>query len=106
MEDRRIKLNGGRARPSERTAGNPEEKGLSVILFTRKRGQKVIVANAIEITVLEITKAEVRLGIDAPNHIAVRRSEIHEQLKRESPSAAQSQIPDEHTLEKILKEPE
>jgi carbon storage regulator len=82
-----------------------EGEGFSMIVFTRKRGEKVIVANAIEITVLQISKTEVRLGIDAPEHITVYRAEVYDRLKREDPSAVKSQLLDEQTLKRILEEP-
>ena len=50
-----------------------------MLIITRKKDQKIIVADDIEITVLEVGRNRVRFGIKAPKHIP-----IHTHLK-ESP---------------------
>lgn len=55
-----------------------------MLVLTRKTGQRVCVGNAIVFTVLETRKNKVRIGIDAPHHIAVDREEVWEK-KRERP---------------------
>lgn len=74
-----------------------------MLVLSRKRGEKVVVANAIEIEVLKIDKHSVRLGIKAPSHIAVFRYEVYERIKRNNAAETQSQIPDEETWEKMAK---
>lgn len=50
-----------------------------MLIISRKKNQKIIVADNIEITVLEVGRNRVRFGINAPKHIP-----IHTHLK-ESP---------------------
>jgi carbon storage regulator len=47
-----------------------------MLVLTRKLGQKVVIAEDITVTLLEIGGNKVRLGIEAPDHIRVLRSEL------------------------------
>ena len=48
-----------------------------MLVLTRKKGQAIVIAEAIEIVVLEVRGERVKLGIKAPSDIAVDRLEIH-----------------------------
>jgi carbon storage regulator len=56
-----------------------------MLIISRKKDQKIIVADDIEITILEVGRNRVRFGIKAPKHIP-----IHTKLKT-------SPTPDEST---------
>ncbi len=47
-----------------------------MLIISRKKDQKIIVADDIEITILEVGRNRVRFGIKAPKHIP-----IHTRLK-------------------------
>jgi carbon storage regulator len=53
-----------------------------MLVLTRKTGQKIIIANDIEVTILETRGDAVKLGIEAPKHISIYREEIYEEIKR------------------------
>ena len=72
-----------------------------MLVVTRKRDERLIIGNEIEIQVLRIGRDNVRIGIKAPSHISVYRHEIYEAIKNQNPSAVESQIPDKDMLEKI-----
>jgi carbon storage regulator CsrA len=55
-----------------------------MLIISRKKDQKIIVADDIEITILEVGRNRVRFGIRAPKHIP-----IHTRLKT-SPVPEQS----------------
>jgi carbon storage regulator len=74
-----------------------------MLVVTRKKDEKLIIGNEIEIQVLRIGRDNVRLGIKAPAHISIYRSEISEAIKSENLNAVASQIPDKETLDKISK---
>ena len=76
---------------------------IAMLVVTRKRDEKLIIGNEIEIQVLRIGRDNVRLGIKAPAHISIYRYEIYEAIKNENVSAVTSQIPDKETLDKISK---
>ena len=65
-----------------------------MLVVTRKKDEKLIIGNEIEIQVLRIGRDNVRLGIKAPSHISIYRYEIYEAIKKENVTATQSQIPD------------
>ena len=72
-----------------------------MLVVTRKKDEKLIIGNEIEIQVLRIGRDNVRLGIKAPSHISIYRYEIYEAIKQENVTAVKSQIPDKDTLEAI-----
>ena len=72
-----------------------------MLVVTRKKDEKLIIGNEIEIQVLRIGRDNVRLGIKAPSHISIYRYEIYEAIKQENVSAVQSQIPDKETMETL-----
>jgi carbon storage regulator len=72
-----------------------------MLVVTRKKDEKLIIGNEIEIQVLRIGRDNVRLGIKAPTHISIYRYEIYEAIKSENVAAVTSQIPDRETLEKL-----
>jgi len=47
-----------------------------MLVFTRKKSERVVINENIVITIVEIRGDKVRIGIDAPAHIAVDREEI------------------------------
>lgn len=53
-----------------------------MLVLTRKTGQKLIIANEIQVTVLETKGESVKLGIEAPRHISIYREEIFEEIKK------------------------
>lgn len=72
-----------------------------MLVVTRKKDERLIIGNEIEIQVLRIGRDNVRLGIKAPAHISIYRNEIYEAIKNQNLSAVESQIPDKALLEKI-----
>lgn len=57
-----------------------------MLIISRKKDQKIIIADDIEITILEVGRNRVRFGIKAPKHVI-----IHTRLKT-SPSEAQDNV--------------
>ncbi len=51
-----------------------------MLILTRKLGEKVIIANQIEITLLEIRGRQARLGIQAPPDIVINREEVQKKI--------------------------
>lgn len=47
-----------------------------MLILTRKIGEKIMIADNIEIVVLGVKGSQVRLGIKAPKNISVHREEI------------------------------
>lgn len=71
-----------------------------MLVLTRKTGQSLIIADGIEITIVEIKGEQVKLAINAPKEVPVHRKEIYELIKEENREAAQ--LPENLDLDKIL----
>jgi len=52
-----------------------------MLVLARKVGQSIVIAEDVEITVIEVRGEQVRLGINAPKSVAVHRKELLEQIK-------------------------
>ncbi|SUO92325.1 carbon storage regulator CsrA [Suttonella indologenes] len=55
-----------------------------MLILTRRIGETIIIDDEIQVTVLAVKGNQVRLGIEAPNHIAVHREEIYQRLLQEN----------------------
>lgn len=57
-----------------------------MLVLSRRLDEVVVIGegvDAVELTVLEISRGKVRLGFSAPNHIAVDRLEVRRRRQRE-----------------------
>jgi len=43
-----------------------------MLIISRKRDERIVIANEIEITILEVGRNRVRFGIKAPKHIPIQ----------------------------------
>jgi carbon storage regulator len=48
-----------------------------MLVLSRKKEEAIVIGDNIRVTVLEVRGNRVRLGIQAPNDVAVHRLEIH-----------------------------
>ena len=46
-----------------------------MLVLTRKDGEKLMIGDGIEITIVETKPGSVKLGIDAPEHLAIVRDD-------------------------------
>ena len=54
-----------------------------MLILTRRVVETVMIGDDVTVTVLGVKGNQVRVGINAPKHIAVHREEIYERIKRE-----------------------
>lgn len=59
------------------------EQENDMIIFTRKKGESIVIGDDIEVVVTDIKGDKVYLGIKAPRTISVYRKETHEAIQRE-----------------------
>jgi len=62
-----------------------------MLVLSRTRDETIMIGDDIEITVVDIRGDKVRLGINAPSHIAVHRKEVYDAIQRENRLAAEVQ---------------
>lgn len=55
-----------------------------MLILTRRVGETIIIDDDVEVTVLSVKGNQVRLGIKAPEDIAVHREEIYERLMNDN----------------------
>lgn len=60
---------------------------VSVLVLTRKAGQRIQIGPDIFVTVVNLHSGAVRLGIEAPPELAIVRSEIAEQMEKNQSAA-------------------
>lgn len=65
-----------------------------MLILTRRIGETLMVGDDVTVTVLGVKGNQVRIGVNAPKHIAVHREEIYQRIQREKDS--QSQAPEEN----------
>jgi carbon storage regulator len=47
-----------------------------MLVLARKQGQTIVIDDRIKITVLKVKGSAVRVGIDAPDEVSIRRGEL------------------------------
>lgn len=55
-----------------------------MLVLSRLRDETIMIGDDIEVTIVDIRGEKVRLGISAPNHIAIHRKEVYEAILRKS----------------------
>lgn len=71
-----------------------------MLVLTRKTGQKLIIADQIEITILETRGDSVKIGIQAPKNVSIYREEIYEEIRKANQQATTISTP--ASLEGVL----
>ncbi|MFV1974137.1 MAG: carbon storage regulator CsrA [Candidatus Scalindua sp.] len=61
-----------------------------MLILTRRLGESIIIEDNIKITVIDINKQQIKLGIDAPKHITINREEVAKKVKDENQLASAS----------------
>jgi carbon storage regulator len=59
-----------------------------MLILARKAGQGIQLGEDIAVYVVEIRGKQVRLGIEAPPHMAVHRTEVYERILEQNRQAA------------------
>ncbi|MEN6348136.1 MAG: carbon storage regulator CsrA [Syntrophomonas sp.] len=63
-----------------------------MLLLNRKKGEKLIIGDNIEITVMEVQGESVKLGISAPRSVSVYRKEIYDEIASSNRQAVENMV--------------
>ncbi len=55
-----------------------------MLILTRKTGESIVIGDDVVVTVVESSRDQVRLGVDAPRSISVHRQEVYAQISQEN----------------------
>lgn len=56
-----------------------------MLVLSRKKNEQIVIGDRIFVTLVEVKRGHVRLGIDAPKDVPVHRKEVFEALKDRPP---------------------
>lgn len=59
-----------------------------MLVLTRRANQSIMIGPDIVVTVLEVNRDQIRIGIQAPRHVDVHREEVFAELQRANRAAA------------------
>jgi carbon storage regulator len=54
-----------------------------MLVLSRKRGERIVIGNKIEVTILGVHGGTVRLGLEAPKEVAIHREEVFRRVQDE-----------------------
>lgn len=63
-----------------------------MLVLSRKKDEKIIIGNDIEVWVVDIKGDQVKIGIKAPQHVKVYRHEVYEEIQAANRAAAASSL--------------
>lgn len=76
-----------------------------MLVLSRKIGQSLIIGKDVRVKVIEIRGNQVRIGIEAPEEVAVVREELHQAVAEANRQAAQTDGANASSLASILRRP-
>ena len=74
-----------------------------MLVVTRKKDEKLMIGNEIEVQIIKISKDSVRIGIKAPQSVSVHRWEVYESIRETNLAASKSQFPPKKVFKEFLK---
>jgi carbon storage regulator len=74
-----------------------------MLVLTRKKGESIVIAGDIEITILGSEGDAVKVGIQAPRHIQIHRKEVYLSIQESNQEAAHAKV-DLNTMQMLFKQ--
>ena len=66
-----------------------------MLILTRRVGEILMIGDEVTVTVLGVKGNQVRIGVDAPKHVAVHREEIYQRIQAEGEDFDGTEAPEE-----------
>lgn len=61
-----------------------------MLILTRKAGEAIVINDDVTIRLIEIKGGQIKLGIEAPEHVTIHREEVYSRILAENKKAALS----------------
>ena len=75
-----------------------------MLILSRKKGQKLIINDNIEIVIIEADSGIAKIGIEAPKEVPIYREELYKELKTTNKTSTTVGLDEISQLEKELKD--
>ena len=59
--------------------GGPSERDDTMLVLSRKVGEKILIGDNISVTIVRVAQGTVRVGVEAPQELPIVREEIKDQ---------------------------
>ena len=63
-----------------------------MLILTRKLGESIIIDDNVQISVIEINKNNIKIGVNAPKELTIYREEVFLKIKEENSQSSSSGI--------------
>ena len=67
----------------------PAQEENAMLVLSRKPGERIVIGQNIELTVVDICGNRVRLAVDAPREVSIHRQEVYRRIQDECRHEAQ-----------------
>ncbi len=68
-----------------------------MLVLTRKVGEKLVIGDTIVVSVVEVGRGSVRLGVEAPQNVSIFRFEVYQRIQEENLTASRAAAASEIT---------
>lgn len=58
-----------------------------MLILSRRMGESIHLGDSVTVTVLGVTRGQVKIGIDAPREVSVHRDEVYRRIQDEKATA-------------------
>jgi carbon storage regulator len=75
------------------------------LVFSRRKGQRIVISNEIEIIVTHTSRTAVKIAVRAPAHCSVLRGEVFDAILEANRAAAESPLEPEQASDSPVESP-
>lgn len=72
-----------------------------MLTLTRKPGERIVIGNDVDITIVDVARGKVRVGIRAPRGMAIHRGEVRDRIEQSNIAATTALSPEPKRQENI-----
>lgn len=74
-----------------------------MLVLARRVNESIIIGNNVKVTIVEVNKGKIKLGIEAPPSVSVHREEVYLEIQKENLAAHGTNPEQVETLTSLLK---